>query len=119
MSISGIGMDAIELSRVREVWERNGRFCERILTANELEIFHSLKGVRQLEFLAGRFAAKEAYSKAFGTGIGARLSFLDIEVLWDELGKPIVTKGPFRGQVHLSLSHTKETAFAYIIFEDE
>ncbi len=118
MAISGVGMDAIELRRVRQVQEHNSRFCERILTANELEIFHSLKNVRQLEFLAGRFAAKEAYSKALGTGIGEKVSFLDIEVLWDDVGKPIVTKGPFKGQVHLSLSHTREMAFAYVIFEN-
>ena len=119
LAIKGIGMDAIELNRVHKAQERNKRFCERILTPNELQIFHSLQGIRQIEFLAGRFAAKEAYSKAFGTGIGAKLSFVDIEVVWDDFGKPIVTKGPFEGNVHVSLSHTKETAFAYVIFEDK
>ena len=117
MAIVGIGMDAIELLRVKSAQEKNPRFCERILTTAELQIFHSLIGGRQIEFLAGRFAAKEAYSKAYGSGIGSQLSFLDIEVLWDEKGKPIVTKSPFEGVVHISLSHTKTTAYAYVIFE--
>jgi holo-[acyl-carrier protein] synthase len=113
--IIGIGIDIIELERIKEIMG-NQRFLERILTERERQACATLSEGRQVEFVAGRFAAKEAYSKAVGTGIGKELSFLDMEIMNEESGKPI-----FRVQtihnVHLSISHSKDYAVAQVIIE--
>jgi len=114
--IIGIGIDICELKRIEELVNRQGRFVNRILTEAEKQRLNSLSGQRKVEFLAGRFAAKEAYSKAIGTGIGAKLSFLDIEILSDERGKPMIVK-PTTDTVHLSISHSREYAVAQVIIE--
>ena len=73
--IKGIGIDITELGRIKKILERQPRFPERILTENEIERFEKLKGQRKIEYFAGRFAAKEAFSKANGTGIGKNFPF--------------------------------------------
>ncbi|EAG2744897.1 holo-[acyl-carrier-protein] synthase, partial [Listeria monocytogenes] len=90
-----------------------------ILTEKESELFFKLPKKRQIEFLGGRYACKEAFSKAWGTGIG-KLSFQDIEVLTNEAGAPVVTKAPHPlHQTFVSITHTNETAFAQILLENE
>lgn len=115
--IKGIGIDIVELNRVRTIQIRQPKFSKRILTENELKIFEALSKSRQTEFLAGRFAAKEAYAKAKGTGLGEHLSFLDIEILPDYLGKPEI-KTKEKEIVHLSISHSREYAVAQVIIEE-
>jgi holo-[acyl-carrier protein] synthase len=114
--IKGIGIDIIELSRVRQLISRQSKFVDRILTGNEKKKFEDLSDARKVEFLAGRFAAKEAFSKAMGTGIGGELSFLDIEVLTDMSGKPVIIKPEVRA--HLSISHSREYAVAQVVIEE-
>lgn len=114
--IKGIGIDIVELNRIKQAFERNERLKERILTRNELAQFEQLSQKRKIEFLAGRFAAKEAFSKAYGTGIGRDLSFQDIEITNDERGKPYVVKPEF-GRIHLSISHSECYAIAQVIIE--
>ncbi|WP_338471490.1 holo-ACP synthase [Niallia sp. XMNu-256] len=114
--ITGIGLDIVELNRINKVSERHQKFVDRILTAKEKEKYERLTQQRKIEFLAGRFAAKEAFSKAMGTGIGEELSFLDIEIENDERGKPIVVK-PIKHGVHLSITHSSEYAAAQVIIE--
>lgn len=115
--IQGIGIDAVELPRIKKIIEEKPRFITRVLTENEKKLFDALPAKRQVEFLAGRFACKEAFSKAWGTGIGA-VTFQDIEVLVNEKGAPIVTKSPFKeGTVFVSITHTDAFAFAQIILE--
>lgn len=114
--IIGIGIDIVELERIQKLLERQNRFVDRILTESEKELFESLTSRRKVEFFAGRFAAKEAFSKAFGTGIGEELSFLDIEIEKDEKGKVYITK-PLKDGVHLSISHSKEYAVAHVVIE--
>jgi holo-[acyl-carrier protein] synthase len=114
--ISGIGIDIIELERVKKIIDRQPKFIQRILTENELLTFEKLTGSRQVEFLGGRFAAKEAFAKANGTGIGGELSFLDIEIQSDKTGKPIIKK-PFDEGIHLSISHSREYAVAQVVIE--
>ncbi|MBS4219444.1 holo-ACP synthase [Bacillus sp. FJAT-49711] len=114
--IIGIGMDLVEIDRIEQLRMKQARFPKRILTNTELDVYESLNEKRKPEFLAGRFAAKEAYSKARGTGIGSELSFLEIEIVADEKGKPVITKPEF-GRVHLSISHTKSYAAAQVIIE--
>jgi holo-[acyl-carrier protein] synthase len=115
--ISGIGIDIIELKRIKTIIDRQPKFIQRILTENELLVFEKLSAERKTEFLAGRFAAKEAYAKANGTGIGNQLSFLDIEIQPDSFGKPqIIT--PNKKGVHLSISHSREYAVAQVVIEN-
>lgn len=115
--IKGIGIDIVELDRVRTIQKRQPKFSKRILTENEMKIFEVLSKSRQIEFLAGRFSAKEAYAKAKGTGLGESLSFLDIEILPDLLGKPEI-KTKEKEIVHLSISHSREYAVAQVIIEE-
>ncbi|AZU60076.1 holo-ACP synthase [Neobacillus mesonae] len=114
--IKGIGIDIIELSRVQELMGRQQKFVDRVLTENEKRRFEKLTSVRRTEFLAGRFAAKEAYAKAVGTGIGKELSFLDIEIDTDEFGKPFVS-GPYE-HAHVSISHSRDYCVAQVIIEE-
>ena len=87
--ILGVGIDIIEVARIRSSYERFGeRFVNRILLPNE--IAYCLSHKVPAPFLAARFAAKEAISKAFGTGIGAQLGWQDMEVGRKESGEPFV-----------------------------
>ncbi|MGM7724408.1 holo-ACP synthase [uncultured Metabacillus sp.] len=118
--IAGIGLDIIELDRIRRIVERQPGFIKRILTINEIETYATLSKERKVEFLAGRFAVKEAYSKALGTGIGEEISFQDIEVINDERGKPIIKllkKLPQADTIHVSITHTRQYAAAQVLLE--
>jgi holo-[acyl-carrier protein] synthase len=123
--ILGTGIDIIEVERIRLSYERFGeRFLNRIL--KPAEIAYCLGHRQPAPFLAARFAAKEAISKAFGTGIGQHLSWQDLEVARKPSGEPYVI---LHGQglqlleqrsgriVHLSLSHTEQHATAMAILE--
>lgn len=123
--ILGVGIDIIEVARIRAAHEKFGeRFLTRILHPNEISYCLSHKDPGP--FLAVRFAAKEAISKAFGTGIGAELSWRDMEVGRRESGEPFVILHE-RGEkllaerggriVLLSLSHTLHYATAVAILD--
>jgi holo-[acyl-carrier protein] synthase len=124
--ILGLGIDVVELGRIREVWQRHGeRFARRIL--RESEFAYCLVQSDPVPSLAARFAAKEAVSKAFGTGIGAELGWQDIEVVRQPSGQPIIClhDGGARllesrgGRiVHLSLTHSAVHAAAVAILEN-
>ncbi|MDQ0273211.1 holo-ACP synthase [Cytobacillus purgationiresistens] len=114
--IIGIGIDITELSRIQKMAAYKEKFAARILTDKEQEIYQSLSERRRVEYLAGRFAAKEAFSKAYGTGISKDLSFHDIEITSDHKGKPFIIK-PFKEGVHLSISHSREYAAAQVVIE--
>lgn len=114
--IQGIGVDMVDIPRMEGVIEKNPSFVQRVLTEKEYILYESLGKKRQAEFLSGRFACKEAFSKAYGTGIG-KVTLQDIEVLREDNGRPVVTKSPFAGNVHVSISHTDTMAIAQIILE--
>ncbi|MFC4025330.1 holo-ACP synthase [Oceanobacillus longus] len=116
--IKGIGMDLIELNRIQDSVDRNQRFADRILTRNEKKACDGLPTYnRRIEYIAGRFAAKEAFAKAVGTGIG-RLSFQDMEVLNDSNGAPyFVAKGYEEVKIFVSITHSKEYAAAQVVLE--
>lgn len=118
--IYGLGMDLVELNRIAQAQAKRPQFASRILTAKELDYYHQIKAPRrQVEFLAGRFAVKEAFAKAYGTGIGKAVSFLDLEILNHPItGKPEITQALFHGKVHLSITHTQTTAAAVVILEE-
>ena len=123
--ILGTGIDIIEVERIASSYEKFGeRFVNRILHADE--IAYCLSHKNPAPFLAARFAAKEAISKAFGTGIGAALGWQDMEIRRKESGEPFVVlhdKGEklfaSRGAKRLliSLSHTTTYAVATAILE--
>lgn len=114
--IFGIGLDVTELDRITKAYERRKEFAERVLTETELALFRELGGSRQMEFLAGRYAAKEAFSKAYGTGIG-KLAFRDVEVLPGAHRKPEITKSPFEGNCFVSITHSGNIVAAQVILE--
>jgi len=125
--ILGTGIDIIEVARIRASHEKFGdRFLNRIL--RPAEIAYCLSQRNPAPFLAARFAAKEAISKAFGTGIGKQLGWQDMEVGRKDSGEPFVIlheggqelfqrRGGARFQ--LSLSHTENYAAAMAILEGE
>ena len=123
--IIGVGIDIVEIRRIKDAIEANNKFLERIFTTTELEYLKS-RNLRP-EYVAGRFAAKEAVAKALGTGFRG-FDFKDIEIDRTTLGKPIVIlKGKAKliakkeGQynIHLSISHGVDSAVAYAILEVE
>ncbi|RKQ30925.1 holo-ACP synthase [Oceanobacillus halophilus] len=115
--IKGIGIDIIELKRIQKSIE-NEKFLHRILTEREIKAYKELKKPwRQVEFVAGRFAAKEACAKAVGTGIG-KLSFQHIEIVSNHNGAPTIkVKGMEKEQFFVSITHSKEYAVAQVIIE--
>ncbi|ANU08871.1 4'-phosphopantetheinyl transferase [Planococcus antarcticus DSM 14505] len=114
--ITGIGLDVVELSRIRRLDAKSPKFRERILTEYEQLEYDQLTVARKVEFLAGRFAAKEAFSKAKGTGIGSSCSFQDIEVRKDAKGKPSVYFRDIETGL-VSITHSKEFAAAQVLIQ--
>ena len=123
--ILGTGIDLIEVARIASSFAKFGeRFVNRVLLPDETA--YCLAHKNPAPFLAVRFAAKEAVSKAFGTGIGAALGWHDMEIRRQESGKPFVVlhgKGTelfaARGarQLHINLTHTENYAAATAILE--
>ena len=121
------GIDTIRISRIQEVVDRSGsRFLKRVYTPAECDACEA-KGVGSIPSLAARFAAKEAVSKALGTGIGREgVSFCDIEVIIASGGKPEIrfhgrTLEYFRRiggiQAELSMSHDGDQAMAVCVMQ--
>ena len=116
MTIIGVGMDIVETKRIADSIARFGdRFLHRVFTEGELTYSNSMK-LPHLH-LAARFAAKEAISKAFGTGIGHEMGWRDLEIVRSPGGAPkVVLHGKAEAYakargvetVHVSLSHTAE-----------
>ena len=116
--IQGIGIDLVDIKRIEKSLEQGNRFVNRILTEKEKTIYIHLRSKRrQLEYIAGRFAAKEAFSKAVGTGIG-ELSFQDIEIFNEDTGAPYLeVKGFTKNKLFISISHSEDYATAQVIIE--
>lgn len=122
--IHGIGTDIVAVKRLQGMWERHGdRALEKLLAPQEMADF--ARAADKGRFLAKRFAAKEAFSKALGTGVRPPAVLPAIAVAHDELGKPILV---FCGRLaemienqglkaHLSLSDEADYAIAYVILE--
>ena len=123
--VLGIGIDIIEVARVKASHERfGGRFLNRVLLADE--IAYCLSHKNPAPFIAARFAAKEAISKAFGTGIGAALGWRDMEIRRKKSGEPFVVlhgkgKKLFAARkakrLLVSLSHTANYAAVTAVLE--
>ena len=117
--IIGLGTDLVETVRIKEAIANNSRFVGKLLTKNELNTYTDiLNEKRRVEFVAGRWAAKEAFAKAYGTGISSQLHFHDIEVTNDDHRKPIIVCDKVDTPVHITISHTDHYATATVIIED-
>ncbi len=120
--IIGIGVDIVEIERFKTLTERWGeRLLSRIFTQREIDYCLSKKNPYQ--HLAGRFAAKEAISKAISTGWSGIFKWKDVEVLNDERGKPFVIvynqlKEQFNSCLfHVSISHSLNYAVSFAVIE--
>lgn len=114
--ILGIGCDIVETKRVTGMIEPE-KFAKRVLSPSELEIYDEMSERNRATFLTGRFAAKEAFSKAMGCGIGEKLSWQDISVLNHTSGAPYIICSilPQHQNCHLSIAHELHYAVAYCI----
>jgi holo-[acyl-carrier protein] synthase len=125
--ILGIGTDLVEIPRIEQALERWGeRFAEKILVAPEMERFRAHR--KRAAYLAKRFAAKEAFSKAIGTGIRFPVNWQNVSVANHRSGRPyLVLSDPLaafvaaRGvqSVHLSLTDELTVASAFVILEGD
>ncbi len=133
--IAGVGTDLISVKRIENlIFKFKEKFEEKIFTQNEITKAHLLKYVPEeisprAKFYAKRFAAKEAFSKALGLGIGRGVDFKDIEIDNDVLGKPFIRilnqkeqfiRNHFNCQnftIHLSLSDEESSASAFVVIE--
>jgi holo-[acyl-carrier protein] synthase len=122
--ILGTGIDIIEVERVENQISNSKGFKETIFTKREIKYCESKKNKAQ--HYAARFAAKEAFFKAIGTGWRDGMSFVEIEILNNELGKPEVilhgktkefSKKQLINNIHVSLSHIKNLVTAIITLE--
>ncbi len=125
--IYGVGTDLIEVARIARALERHGeRFAERILCGSELARYRA--HLKPAHFLAKRFAAKEAFAKALGTGIHAPANWHGVWVVNEQSGQPhlafsaalaeLLAKRGVR-RAHVSLSDEREMASATVILEGE
>jgi holo-[acyl-carrier protein] synthase len=123
--IYGIGTDLVEVSRVHRLLEQYGdRFARRLLAPREWDDYE--RTPNRAQYLAGRFAAKEAFAKAFGTGLRHPVSLRNINVTKDPLGKPDLLLEPelsaltrSRGVTahHVSVTHERSMACAFVVLE--
>ena len=120
MELFGIGIDVVEVSRVeRSIAEFGDKFLDRVFTKREQDYCQKQK--RRVIHYAARFAAKEAVSKAFGTGIGKDMGWLDLEVVRKSSGEPeVILSGRAKefaeekriGDIKVSLTHAEHYAAA-------
>lgn len=115
MAIIGIGTDICQITRIEKLLAKNGdKFVNRILTPAEKK--HEIT----FAYIAKRYAAKEACAKALGLGIGANLSFQDMEISNTENGKPLLNVKNKPGiNFHISISDEKDYAIAMVVAEKE
>ena len=123
--IVSIGVDIVEVYRIRDTISRTPRFTERVFTPNERSYCEG-RGAAAFQSYAARVAAKEAFLKALKTGWRGQITWHDVEVVSDDQGVPSLSiKGEARhllqklgaNQIHLSISHTAEHAVAQVILE--
>lgn len=129
--IYGIGTDIIQISRVEAALARNGdRFAEKILGPEELQVYHRRRAkvaVRGLRFLATRFAAKEAFSKAIGLGMRMPMTWRAMQTLNAPGGRPVaVTSGSLKDfmdaqglTAQISITDEADYAVAFVIVENK
>jgi holo-[acyl-carrier protein] synthase len=124
--IYGVGTDMVHIDRIKQNKDLS-RLALRVLTDNEYTIFQNLNSYQQCKYLAKQFAAKEAISKAFGTGVRGSILMSNMEVLRDSAGKPTVHYLGALGDIakemsvitHVSLSDQADFALAFAVIETD
>ncbi|HXF43783.1 MAG TPA: holo-ACP synthase [Pyrinomonadaceae bacterium] len=125
--IVSTGIDLIEVSRIEKIIVRYPKFINRIYTKTESDYCRS-RGRQAAQSFAARFAAKEAFLKALGTGLRGNIAWQQIEIVADRLGAPKIRLYDYAAEavaklgvsaIHLTLSHTKDFAIAQVILESE
>ncbi len=116
--IKGIGIDIIEIERIKTAVEKYGRsFLAKVFTARELKYCRPRRTYKYPE-LAARFAAKEAYAKALGTGI-AGIGWRRVEVVNERSGRPrLAVRNKLDPRAQVSLSHSRDYAVAAVYLEE-
>lgn len=117
--IKGVGIDSVEVERVKKIVLKGDSFAKKVLTPNEFKQYEKMKGKRKVEYLGGRFSLKESFSKAMGTGLGKYVGFQDVETLWDELGHPVTTSTKYDGNIFPSITHDNHEIITMIVLEDK
>jgi holo-[acyl-carrier protein] synthase len=114
--IVGIGTDIVELARIEKVGVE--RLIHKVLTPAEQALVPT-QAKRRREYVAGRFAAKEAIAKALGTGLGSGFAFTDVEIVADTYGAPKAcwVNDSEKPHIHLSISHSERYAVAMVVLE--
>jgi len=125
--IHGIGTDLVSVKRIEDALFRYGdRFLHRILS--EAEVAEYAQSSHPARFMAKRFAAKEAFSKAWGTGIGEAVGWHDVSVAHDSHGKPLIATSATLAEkfltekivaAHISLSDENDHALAFVVLEKQ
>lgn len=127
--IAGIGLDLVRIDRIEQALARHGdRFAEKILGLDELHKFHARRArdaMRGVRFLATRFAAKEAFSKAIGLGMHMPMSWRRVQTLNAPGGRPVLVLAPELrawyaprfGAAHVSITDETDMAAAYVVIE--
>lgn len=121
--IIGLGSDIVEVDRIEKIIKRTPSFINGVFT--EREIDHFINKTNKYESAAGIFAAKEAVSKALGSGVRG-FGLKDIEITYTELGKPIMklsekinnkfTLSEYK--IHVTISHTRNNAISFVVIEE-
>lgn len=123
MEILGTGVDIVENLRIKKSLQKK-QFISRIFSSNEILLSKKFKN--KTNYYSKRFAAKEAFAKAFGTGLRGSVNFKSIEVTHDSLGKPLIkyhnklqvlVEKKYIHHCHLSISDEKNIAVAFVILE--
>jgi holo-[acyl-carrier protein] synthase len=129
--IYGIGTDLCDMRRIQATWERRGeRFAGRVLGPDELQVFHLRQArapARGLRYLATRFSAKEAFSKAIGLGIRQPMSWRACQILNEAGGKPVLRLSGELAQwfaarslsAHVTLTDETDYAAAFVVVETQ
>lgn len=112
-----IGTDIIELDRISQALDRRPSFQNKVLSKQELVVITHFSKHRQIEFIAGRFCAKEAYVKALGIGFRPGIMMTDISIMPNEWGQPEIAEGPLLQGVNISISHSNTIAMAVCCIE--
>jgi holo-[acyl-carrier protein] synthase len=126
--IFGIGIDIIEIDRIKaELEKHEDRFCKMVFTEDEIKYCENATNLDvRAQHFAGRFAGKEAFFKAIGTGWRGGIGWKDVEIVNDKLGKPsLILKNKSHkaierekiANIQLSISHSKNYATAVVVLE--
>lgn len=126
--ILGTGCDIVSIRRIKDAYKKMGwAFVHKILGPDEIEVISAMDWDMAAVYLARRFAAKEAFSKAWGTGMVSPLDWRDVQVLNEANGRPILSfckdlktaVYSMRRHFHVTISDNDDTVIAFVIMEAE